>query len=141
MSKEKGEKRKVEGEGGGKVKRGKKVNTCQKEPGKERRKKVKKEIRVLIVEDSEDDTLLIVREIQGGGYHPIYERVDTFEGMSAALEKQSWDIIISDYLMPRFSGLDALRMLQKSKLHIPFIIVSGCIGEDTAVAAMKAGAQ
>ncbi len=98
-------------------------------------------LRVLIVEDSEDDTLLLVRELKRGGYDPIFERVDTPEAMAAALEIQTWDIVIADYVMPHFSGLNALKLLQKSGLDIPFIIVSGSIGEDTAVAAMKAGAN
>ena len=98
-------------------------------------------IRVLIVEDSEDDTLLLVRELKRGGFDPIFERVDTPEAMAAALERQTWDIVIADYVMPHFSGLNALKLLQKSGRDIPFIIVSGSIGEDTAVAAMKAGAN
>ena len=100
-----------------------------------------KPLRVLIVEDSEDDTLLLVRELKRGGYDPTFERVDTPEAMGAALERQIWDIVIADYVMPHFSGLNALKSLQKSGLDIPFIIVSGSIGEDTAVAAMKAGAN
>jgi PAS domain S-box-containing protein len=96
-------------------------------------------LRILIVEDSEEDTLLIVRELKRGGFDPIHERVETAKAMTAALEKHPWDIIISDYVMPNFSGLDALRVFKESGLDIPFIIVSGSIGEDTAVAAMKAG--
>lgn len=66
-----------------------------------------KSLRILIVEDSENDTLLLVRELQRGGYDPIFERVETPETMKAALEKQTWDIVIADYVMPHFSGLDA----------------------------------
>ena len=98
-------------------------------------------IRVLIIEDSGDDSLLLVRGLKRGGYDPIFERVDTPEAMAAALERQTWDIVIADYVMPHFSGLNALKLLQKSGRDIPFIIVSGSIGEDTAVAAMKAGAN
>jgi DNA-binding NtrC family response regulator len=98
-----------------------------------------KSLRVLIVEDSENDTLLLVRELQRGGYDPIFKRVETPETMKAALEKQTWDIVIADYVMPHFSGLDALRVLKESKLDLPLIIVSGSIGEDIAVAALKAG--
>ncbi|KCZ71451.1 PAS domain S-box [Candidatus Methanoperedens nitroreducens] len=98
-------------------------------------------LRVLIIEDSEDDVLLVVRELRRGGYDPVFERVDTAEAMSEALEKKTWDVIISDYVMPQFSSLEALRLLQKSGLDLPFIIVSGKIGEDTAVEAMKAGAN
>lgn len=98
-------------------------------------------LRVLIVEDSEDDALLLVRELRRGGYEPAYERVDTPETMSAALDRQTWDIIIADYVMPRFSGPDALKLMQKKGIDLPFIIVSGKIGEDIAVEAMKAGAH
>jgi two-component system cell cycle sensor histidine kinase/response regulator CckA len=98
-------------------------------------------LQVLIVEDSEDDAFLLVRELRRSGYDPNFERVDTPEAMAAALEKQSWDVILSDYVMPRFDGLAALKLLQRTGLDIPFIIVSGSIGEDTAVAAMKAGAN
>jgi CheY-like chemotaxis protein len=96
-------------------------------------------LRVLIVEDSEDDTLLIVRELRRGGYDPTFERVDTPGAMSAAIAQQTWDIIIADYHLPRFSGLAALMLMQEGGLDLPFIIVSGTIGEETAVAAMKAG--
>ncbi|MCL4489945.1 MAG: PAS domain S-box protein [Chloroflexi bacterium] len=98
-------------------------------------------LHALIVEDSEDDMLLIVRQLKQGGYDPVYERVDTPDAMSAAMDRQTWDIVIADYAMPHFSGLDALRLLKSKKLGVPFILVSGTIGEDTAVAAMKAGAQ
>ncbi|BAY66252.1 multi-sensor hybrid histidine kinase [Calothrix brevissima NIES-22] len=98
-------------------------------------------LRVLIVEDSEDDTLLLVRELRRAGYNLHYVRVDTADEMEAALNQQLWDIVIADYSLPAFSGLDALKLVQKRKLDIPFIIVSGTIGEDIAVAAMKAGAH
>ena len=96
-------------------------------------------LRVLIVEDSEDDAILLLRELRRGGCDPIFERVDTPAAMTDALDKRTWDIIIADYSMPNFSAPDALKMMQKSGLDLPFIIVSGKIGEDTAVAAMKAG--
>ena len=100
-----------------------------------------KPLRVLIVEDSEDDTLLLLRELRKGGYGPVYERVETPEAMRTALAKQEWDIIISDYVLPKFSGLAALDVLRESGQDLPFIIVSGKIGEDVAVSAMKAGAH
>jgi len=100
-----------------------------------------KPLRVLAVEDSENDLLLVMREIRRGGYDIHYLQVETSEGMRAALEEQEWDVIISDYVMPRFSGLDALKILKGSGIDIPFIIVSGNIGEDIAVGAMKAGAH
>jgi len=98
-------------------------------------------LRVLIVEDSEDDTLLLVRELRRGGYDPTFERVDTPAAMKAALEQHKWDIVIADYVMPHFSGPAALKLLKEKGLDLPFIIVSGVIGEETAVAAMTAGAH
>ncbi|MEK7870933.1 MAG: EAL domain-containing protein [Nitrospirota bacterium] len=98
-------------------------------------------LRVLIVEDSEDDKELVLRELRRGGYDPVYERVDTSEAMGIALNRQTWDIIISDYSMPNFNARAALEVLKAKALDIPFIIVSGTIGEETAVAAMKAGAN
>jgi two-component system, cell cycle sensor histidine kinase and response regulator CckA len=98
-------------------------------------------LRVLIVEDSEDDTLLVLRQLRRGGYAVDYVRVETPETMHTALKEHSWDIVISDYTMPTFNALDALKILQSKRLDLPFLIVSGTIGEETAVAAMKAGAQ
>lgn len=97
-------------------------------------------IRVLIIDDSEEDARLILEEMQAEGYQPIFERVQTAEEMERALAQQAWDVIISDYVMPKFSGLEALRRLQESGNDLPFIIVSGKIGEMTAVEAVKAGA-
>ena len=98
-------------------------------------------LRVLIVEDSEEDTLLIVRELKRGGFNPIHERVETAEGMKAALSTKTWDLILADYSMPHFSGLEALKLSKENGLDLPFIIVSGSIGEDVAVEAMKLGAH
>ena len=100
-----------------------------------------KKLHVLIVEDSEDDALLLVRELRRGGYELVFERVETPESMKEALEKGKWDIIISDFILPRFSGLAALDVLKRSGIDLPFIIVSGKIGENTAVDAMRAGAH
>ncbi len=98
-------------------------------------------LRVLIVEDSEDDTILAVRELQGSGYDPTFVRVETADAFSTALQQQDWDAIICDYALPQFSAPEALSLLQESALDLPFVIVSGVIGEETAVAAMKAGAH
>ncbi|MBI4240550.1 MAG: response regulator, partial [Candidatus Rokubacteria bacterium] len=98
-------------------------------------------VRVLIVEDREDDAALVLRELERGGYEPTWERVDSPEAMTAALASQSWDIIISDYSMPCFSAPEALALVLKDGLDVPFIIVSGTVGEDVAVEAMKAGAH
>ncbi len=98
-------------------------------------------LRILIVEDSEADAELLLRELRRGGYAPEFERVETPEGLNAALARQSWDLIVSDNAMPRLNGLQALKLTQERGLDIPFILVSGSIGEDVAVAAMKAGAH
>jgi PAS domain S-box-containing protein len=98
-------------------------------------------LRVLIIEDSEDDTLLVVRELQRAGYDLQYKRVDTLADMQAALHEAHWDIVIADYSLPNFSGLAALKLMLDSGFDLPFILVSGTIGEELAVAAMKAGAH
>ncbi len=100
-----------------------------------------KRLRVLMVEDVEDDALLIIQELRGGGYRPEWERVDTAADMAAALNDKPWDIVIADYTMPHFSATEALALLKKKSLDLPLIIVSGTIGEETAVAALKAGAH
>ncbi len=97
---------------------------------------------VLVIEDSEDDTLLLLRELRRGGYEPLHERVQSAEEMKEALEREAWDLVVSDHSMPAFSSLAALELLRESGyVDVPFIIVSGQIGESAAVAAMKAGAQ
>ena len=99
-------------------------------------------LKILLVEDSEDDALLLLRQLRRGGYDPIWERVDTAEAMEAALEGQEWELVVSDHSMPTFSSVAALDLLRrKGFVDLPFIIVSGQIGEDAAVAAMKAGAH
>ncbi len=100
-----------------------------------------KPLRALVVEDSEDDTELLLRELRHGGYAPEHARVDTSEAMREALAKRAWDIVFSDFTMPQFNAFDALALLRSTGLDIPFIIVSGTIGEDRAVIAMKAGAH
>ncbi len=98
-------------------------------------------LRLLLVEDSEDDVLLLLRELRRGDYKLTFERVDIPAAMVAALDRERWDLIICDYCMPHFSAPAALELLKESGLDLPFIIVSGTIGEDIAVAAMKAGAH
>jgi diguanylate cyclase (GGDEF)-like protein len=98
-------------------------------------------IRVLLVGDSPDDAEVLLGALWDGGYNPTSVRVETAAAMTAALAQQPWDLVISDYAMRQFDALAALALLQKSGLDLPFIIVSGAIGEDTAVAAMKAGAH
>jgi two-component system cell cycle sensor histidine kinase/response regulator CckA len=98
-------------------------------------------LRVLHVEDSEDDALLLQRRLRQDGFELSYERVETAAAMRAALGQQEWDIVLSDYAMPHFSTDGALAVLRESGLDLPFIVVSGTIGEERAVAAMKAGAH
>jgi two-component system, cell cycle sensor histidine kinase and response regulator CckA len=101
---------------------------------------MKKSLRVLFVEDSEDDAVLVVEDLKRAGFDPAYERVDTAAALAAALNRKSWDIVISDYSMPSFSGTAAFELFQLSEQDIPFISVSGsALGEKSAVAMMKAG--
>jgi PAS domain S-box-containing protein len=102
---------------------------------------MKKALRVLFIEDSEDDAMLLERELRKGGYDAACERVDTAETMRAALERGPWDLILSDFKMPCFSGMAALEVLRASGLDLPFIIVSGTLAEEEAVATIKAGAH
>jgi PAS domain S-box-containing protein len=98
-------------------------------------------LRVLLVEDSADDARLLVRQLTSAGYDVQHERVESPAAMRDALTRTSWDLVISDYSMPGFSGTAALNLLQEQGIDVPFIFVSGTIGEDVAVAAMKAGAS
>jgi PAS domain S-box-containing protein len=98
-------------------------------------------IRLLLVEDNEDDALLVVRGLRRGGIDVDYQRVDTAEEMSAAMSAQPPDLVISDNTMPAFDAESALRLLREHRLDVPFIVVSGQIGEETAVALMRAGAH
>lgn len=100
-----------------------------------------KELRVLVVEDSEDDARLVLREIRKGGFDPKWERVDSADAMRAALDRQDWDLVLSDHVIPGFGGLDALELIRERGIDLPFIVVSGKIGEEVAVDAMKAGAH
>ncbi len=98
-------------------------------------------LRLLIVEDSEDDAALLLRELRRGGYDVTHERVDTPGALTSALDRQKWDLVISDHSMPHFTGIDALHTLRSKGSRIPFIFVSGTMGEETAVSALKDGAQ
>lgn len=98
-------------------------------------------LRVLIVEDSEDDALLEIRELKKGGYNPLYERVETFAAMKKALKEKQWDIILCDYKMPKFNGKQAIALLKETNIDIPLIIVSGTVGEETAIECMRSGAN
>lgn len=98
-------------------------------------------LRILLVEDSEDDALLVIRALRKAGFEPAFERVDTRETMERALASGAWDAVIADHAMPRFSGMAALELVRMHDPDLPFVIVSGVIGEEAAVAAMKAGAH
>jgi signal transduction histidine kinase len=98
-------------------------------------------LRVLLVEDSEPDALLLLRALQRGGFQTLHERVATARELRAALEKSAWDLILADHAMPNFSAVEALSQVKRAGLDIPFIIVSGHIEEEMAVSAMQAGAH
>jgi diguanylate cyclase (GGDEF)-like protein len=98
-------------------------------------------LRTLIVEDSENDAELLLRDLRRAGYEIIHERVESAEALRAALKRQDWDLVLSDYALPNFNGLAALKLVQEQGGDIPFIIVSGSIGEDIAVEAMRTGAH
>jgi PAS domain S-box-containing protein len=98
-------------------------------------------LRLLMVDDSEDDVLLIIREIKRGGYNPFYERVETAEAMKKTLREKRWDIILCDYKMPNFSAPMAIAIVKEANIDTPLIIISGAIGEETATECMRLGAQ
>jgi PAS domain S-box-containing protein len=100
---------------------------------------MKRTLRVLNVEDSERDVALLKRHLSRAGYKLISERVQTAAEMRAALDSQEWDIILCDYSMPHFNALQALDLLKEMELDLPFIIISGTVGEAAAVEAMRAG--
>ena len=102
---------------------------------------MRKAIKVLVVEDSEDDAKLAMRMLRQGGFIPTYRRVEDVDALKAAFEKERWDAVLSDFRLPGFTGVEALEVFRSTQLDIPFIFFSGTIGEETAVAAMKAGAS
>ena len=111
-----------------------------------RNSEIHKPLRLLLVEDSENDAMLLLRELRCGGYDPVHERVDTPEDMKAALTEadgrgEPYEIVISDYYMPRFKAPEALALLNELGYDLPFVVVSGKVGEELAVEMMQAGAQ
>ncbi len=98
-------------------------------------------LRVLLIEDSRNDAKLILAELSRGPWDLTHERVDTREGMAAALARDGWDLILSDYSLPQFDGATALAMARAADADVPFILVSGAVGEETAVQSLKAGAS
>ncbi len=100
-----------------------------------------KHLKVLLVEDCEEDGRLMLRELERAGFQPEHLRVEEAAEMRRALEGEPWDIILCDYRLPRFSAPGALELLQETGLDIPFVVVSGQISEELAVAAMRSGAS
>jgi diguanylate cyclase (GGDEF)-like protein len=98
-------------------------------------------VRVLLVEDSEDDAALVIHELRRGGYQPDFRRVDTDHELEAMLQQARWDVVITDHNLPGYSSEAALATVKRSGLDVPVIIVSGSIGEAIAVEAMKNGAH
>lgn len=101
----------------------------------------KRNLRVLMVEDSESDVFLLKRHLERGGYGVVSEQVCTQQDLKTALERGGWDLVISDFSLPGFTGLDALAIYNAYGLDAPFLVVSGTIGEEAAIAAMKSGAS
>lgn len=102
---------------------------------------MQKNVHVLIIEDNEDDVILEIDELIRGGFQVNHKQIQSRHELDEALKQETWDCIISDFSMPQFSGIEALEVLRETMLDIPFILVSGAVGEETAVAAMKAGAH
>ena len=100
-----------------------------------------KSLRLLVVEDLEDDALLLLRHFRRAGYEIVSQTVDSSSAFRAALADAKWDLILADYSLPGFGALGALKILRETGQDLPFVIVSGVVGEETAVAAMKAGAH
>ena len=98
-------------------------------------------LRALLLEDNEDDALILGRHLRQGGYELDFERVETPVDFEEALDRGGWDVVFADYVLPGYGGLSALKSVQRRELDLPFIIVSGKIGEETAVKAIKAGAH
>jgi two-component system, NarL family, sensor histidine kinase UhpB len=97
-------------------------------------------LRLLLIEDDEDDATLLIWDLRQGGFEPTWQRVETLAALRQALPAESWDLIVGDYHLPTCTGLEALAVVRASGLDIPFLLISGTIGEEAAVAAMKAGA-
>ncbi len=102
---------------------------------------MRRPLKVLIVEDSEIDEILLLSLLREGGYDPDFRRVDTAAGLSAAMKDQKWDVVLSDHFMPGFNSSQALKIVRAADPDVPFLIVSGTIGDEMAVLAMKEGAQ
>ena len=110
-------------------------------PSASRDDPAKPPIRLLFIEDSENDVMLLLHRFRNAGYAPTYLQVASESGMREALQRESWDVILCDHNLPGFSAQAALRTIQDLSLDLPFIIVSGVMQEDEAIAAMRAGAH
>ncbi len=102
---------------------------------------ISKPLRILYVEDNNDDAVLVTAYLRRAGFEPVVERVETATGMAAALAAGQWDLVLSDFVLPGFSAAEALQVLRASGQDLPFIIVSGAIQEEAAVDALRAGAN
>ena len=98
-------------------------------------------LRLLMIEDNPDDEALVLRTIRKGGFNVEHVRVDNRDDLLTVLKNRDWDIVLSDYQMPEFNGLAALKIVKQRNKDLPFIVVSGTIGEEVAVEAMRSGAQ
>lgn len=98
-------------------------------------------VKVLIIEDSEDDALLEIRALKKGGFAPVYERVETAAELAKALAEQTWDVIFCDYSLPHFDAIQAIAVYKETNVDIPFIVISGAVGEETAVECLRLGAH
>ncbi|HEV2694364.1 MAG TPA: PAS domain S-box protein [Verrucomicrobiae bacterium] len=100
-----------------------------------------KPLHILLVEDSEVDAELLLAELRFKDFKPVYRRVQSSWELADALNQHEWDVIISDYYLPQFSGPEALKLVKASQIDVPFIMISGVCGEEVAVQVMKAGAD
>src|SRR5918996_6032621 len=98
-------------------------------------------IRALLVDDSDDDAQLLLREIRQAGYTVEYHRVDTATALASALSEKNWDVVLAEYKMPSLNGNDALRLFKRANLDCPFIIVSNAISDETGATTMQRGAH
>ena len=98
-------------------------------------------LRVLAVEDSDNDASLLRAELERAGFAPELERVDTAPALRGAISRQTWDVVVSDFSMPHFTALAALEVLRNSRIEVPFFVLSGTITEEAAAAAVRAGAS
>src|SRR3972149_2259926 len=107
----------------------------------EEREMEKRELKVLIIEDLEEDVFLLGKNLEKAGFNPLIRNICTKQALIDALDTGDWDVILSDYTLPEINGLEVLKIKQEKKPEIPFIIVTGTIGEEAAVELLKTGAD